>query len=169
MKGAQLSAELLAATDEMMERLARFTPESADQKPGDGEWSAAEVGEHLLILETVANKVVRGETIDSTRVPDAKMAIIKMAMTDLQTKRTAPDAVRPSGKAGNLTSIKAGLQKQRELLLEAIETTDLSRACVAFKHPALGTLTVMEWIYFITLHSRRHVAQLDRICERVNS
>ena len=162
----KLATELNASTLELIEGLSRFTPEAANKKVNGEEWSAAEVGEHLLILDTIANRVLRGETIESNRPPDQKMGLIERAMLDLGTKRKAPDAVLPSGKQGNLSEIIAGLEKQRTLLLEVIETADLTRACIAFKHPALGTLTMMEWIRFTSLHSRRHVTQLDRIYQR---
>ena len=168
MKAEELAAELRASSQQLIEGLSRFTSETADQKENEKEWSAAEVGEHLLILETFANRVLRGDTIESKRPPDEKMGLIKTAMLDLQTKRIAPEAVLPSGKPGNLKAIIAGLQKQRELLLEVIKTADLTRACVGFKHPGLGTLTMMEWIHFTSLHSRRHVAQLDKIYQRNN-
>ncbi|HVG11852.1 MAG TPA: DinB family protein [Flavisolibacter sp.] len=166
MTAEQLATELNASTSELIESLSRFTPEAATQKVSAEEWSAAEVGEHLLILETIANRVLRGDTIESNRPPDEKMALIERAMLDLDTKRKAPDAVLPSARHGNLSEIIAGLQKQRRLLIEIIETADLNRACIAFKHPGLGTLTMMEWIRFTSLHSRRHVTQLERIFQR---
>jgi hypothetical protein len=163
MIAGQLATELNASTSELMESLSRFTPETANKKVNGEEWSAAEVAEHLLILDTIANRVLRGDTIESNRPPDEKIGLIERAMQDLDTKRKAPDAVLPSGRQGNLIEIVEGLQKQRRLLLQIIETGDLNRACIAFKHPALGTLTMLEWIRFVSLHSRRHVAQLERI------
>ncbi len=163
MTAVQLAAELNASTSELIECLSRFTPETANRKVSEAEWSAAEVGEHLLILETIANKALRGATTETNRPPDEKMGLIERAMRDLDTKRKAPDAVLPSGKQVNISQIITGLQEQRRLLLEIIETADLTRACMAFKHPALGTLTMMEWIQFTCLHSRRHVTQLERI------
>ena len=126
MKAEQLATELNASTLELIECLSRFTPETADQKQNEEEWSAAEVGEHLLIVETIANRVLRGDTIVTSRPPDEKMGLIERAMVDLNTKRIAPDSVLPSGKAGNLQTILKGLQKQRELLLEVIESEDLT-------------------------------------------
>ena len=57
------------------------------------------------------------------------------------------------------------LKYVREKLVAAVQELDLSEACTAFKHPALGTLTRLEWIAFTIAHTKRHAGQLKNIRE----
>jgi len=159
----QLLCELDASTEILIKTLSCIDSENVNRQPAAGGWSAVQVAEHLLILETIANKVVRGETIKSTRASDEKIPLIIGAMMDTDTKRVAPDVVLPSQEPGDLQAIVRGLQKQRELLKEAIISTDLSEACISLKHPALGTLTRLEWIWFTIHHTRRHIIQIEQL------
>ncbi|MDB5253195.1 MAG: hypothetical protein JWP27_2364, partial [Flaviaesturariibacter sp.] len=125
----------------------------------------AQVAEHLLILDIVANKVLAGETIESNRPPDSKIDLIRSAMEDASTPRTAPDHVVPGHVDKRPDQFRESFQHQRSALKTKIDTLDLSEACKAHKHPALGTLTRLEWIYFTIYHTHRHIGQLARLAE----
>jgi len=161
-----LLSDLEKSTQSLLEQLSRFNTENFNYKPSDTEWSAAQVAEHLLILETLANKIMRGESIATNRPADSKTIMIKLAMEDINTKRPAPEMVQPSHNFKDAEQIKNQFIKQRELLKQVIDTTDITEACINGKHPALGTLTKLEWIYFIVHHTQRHLHQMMRLEEK---
>ncbi len=153
-------------TDKLIGVISQFTPETFNQKPSENEWSAAQVAEHLLKVDFSTNKALRGETIPTNRPPEQKIALIKGTMED-STKRVAPERAQPSGERWEPEALVKQLKKQRELLKEVIQSSDLTEACTSFKHFALGTLTKLEWIYFNIYHAERHMKQLHRLSEKV--
>lgn len=158
-----LIADLDASTESLIQQLETIGQDRFNKQPSHTGWSAAQVAEHLLILEVFANKVVSGETIPSTCPPDSKVPLIKGAMEDMETKRTAPEQVIPSADEKELSHLITAIRAQRDLLKQRITTTDITEACISSKHPALGTLTRLEWIYFTIYHTERHRKQLERM------
>ena len=163
MDKAALIASLDASTDRLLQTLQTFDAENFNVQASPTGWSPAGVAEHLLILDLVANKILRTEAITSTRPSDSKVALIKGAMEDMGTKRVAPETVAPKGGEKDVAEMIAALRQQRDALKEAIQNTDLTEACTARKHPALGTLTRLEWVHFIICHTDRHRLQLERM------
>ncbi|HVF82410.1 MAG TPA: DinB family protein, partial [Flavisolibacter sp.] len=154
-----LLAELDACTKNFLEILGQFNKSNFIQKRSENEWSPAQIAEHLLLLEITANKAITGTTIPTNRTPDKKVPLIKWAMEDT-TKRVAPESVLPSDRITDAETAIEKITQQRGALREAITSLDLSEACMLFKHPALGTLTRLEWIYFTIYHMQRHLQQM---------
>lgn len=46
---------------------------------------------------------------------------------------------------------------------------DLSFICLDFELPGTGALTGLEWIHFLSTHTRRHVRQLRNIVEKLKT
>ena len=152
-------ADLDTCTQSFLDALRQFDKNNFIQKPSVDLWSPSEVAEHLLLLEITANKAIMGATIPTNRAPDEKVPLIKWAMED-GTKRVAPESVLPSN---GITDPEIAIEKitqQRTSLREGVSRLDLSEACTSFKHPALGTLTRWEWIYFTIYHMQRHLQQI---------
>ncbi len=156
------------STQNLLDQLSHFTIETFNQKPPDNGWSAAQISEHLLLLDMIANKVVAAGTIPTNRPPDEKIKYIKAAMED-QTKRTASERVQPTTEPKDPQAMSSHFQQQRASLEENIRTTDITDACISFKHPAFGTLTKLEWIYFTIYHTQRHLKQMQRLEEIILS
>ena len=157
-----LLSELDASTKNLFESLSGFNETNFNYNPSETGWSPAQITEHLLLLEIVANKALTGETIPTNRPPDKKIALIKWAMED-ETKRVAPPVVIPSNTLKNVDELVQQLKKHREKLRAIAADADLSDACMSIKHPALGTLTKLEWVYFTICHCNRHVRQMNKI------
>jgi uncharacterized damage-inducible protein DinB len=159
----RIQTDLDESTDALLQQLAVFDGDKFKTSPADGQWSPAQVAEHLLILDIIANKVLSGETMQSTRPPDSKIDLIRTAMDDVSTPRTAPDHVVPGVVDKDYSQFAASFEHQRRALKEKIKTLDLTEACKAHKHPSLGTLTRLEWLYFTIFHTKRHTGQIARL------
>lgn len=160
-------SDLTTSTENFIKQLSIFTPENFNYTPSDKAWSAAQISEHLLKLEILANKIMRGQTVPTNRAADGKISMIKWAMNDVNSKRTAPEIVEPSGEYKDAEQLRDQIIKQRELIKEIIDTTDITDACMSGKHPALGTLTKLEWIYFIIYHTQRHLQQMKTLEDKI--
>lgn len=157
-----LLSDLEATTQLFIEAVSRFGQEAFNQKPSETGWSPAQIADHLLKVGFSTYKAISGETIPTARPPEQKIAMIKQGMEDEVTKRIAPERVLPSADVQKTANIINQIKKQKELLEEAIHSSDITDACMSFKHPVLGTLTKMEWLYFHIYHVQRHLRQMKR-------
>ena len=157
-------ADLDRSTENLFAVISRFPPGHFRHKPSENEWSAAQIAEHLLKVDLSTYKALCGETIPTNRPPDQKISLLKLAMED-STKRAAPPTVIPSSAAFVQEVILQHLKAQREKLRETVRVSDLTEACITFKHPFLGTMTKLEWVYFTIYHAERHVRQMNAMVE----
>lgn len=158
-----LLSELDASSQQLLQHLSFFSADDFNQKLSDLEWSAAQIAEHLLLLEMVAIKVIAGKTIPTNRPPDQKCGVIKGSMEDMGTKYKAPEVIWPSSEPKDPQTMIAQFQVQRDQLKKMIAATDITEACMSFKHTSLGTLTRLEWVYFAIYHTQRHLQQMLRL------
>jgi uncharacterized damage-inducible protein DinB len=164
-----LLADLEQTTQAFAEAVSGFSQESFNQKPSNTAWSAAQIAEHLLKVGHSTYKAITVETIPTNRPPEQKIALIRQAMEDETIKRIAPERVQPSANEQETGRVVEQIQKQKLMLEEAVRSSDLTDACMSFKHPALGTLTKIEWLYFHIYHVQRHLRQLKRLQERTTA
>ena len=157
----RLTSDLDFSTAQLLQWLANYSSEKFNFSPDGMRWSPAQIVEHLLMLEVIANKALMGKTVTTNRPPDEKINIIKTVMADIDTKRIAPEIVAPSAELKDQKILIEQIKSQRELLKKAIAELDLTEACTSFKHPGLGTLTRFEWVYFTIFHTERHLKQLQ--------
>lgn len=155
--------DLNASLAEVQEAIAGFNEQTFAAPPRSGGWSAAQVAEHLIVTEAAAAKALAGDTVVNNRDPAAKVPLIEAVMRD-ETKRMAPPMVMPAGRVTTPQQAAEMLNRQRQKLVDAVNTNnDLTDACTAYKHPALGTLTKWEWVHFVVHHMRRHLKELQRL------
>lgn len=166
MKKETILTDLENSTKKLLQSLSQFSPENFNEKPSATDWSAAEVAGHLLKVELTANKALRAEAEAPTRPFDEKVAFLKQKMDD-EAKRVAPERVQPSSEPADQAELIEQLKAQREALKQAVETYDLTEACVGLPHPAAGVMTRIEWVYFVIYHTERHLRQLERLQEKV--
>lgn len=159
----QLLSDLEISTLQLLQCLSNFDKEKFNFSPDGKTWSAAQIAGHLLMLEVIANKALKGETIPTNRPPDEKINLIKTVMSDVNTKRIAPEVVQPSAELKDPQLMIEQIKFQRELLKKTISEMEMTEACVSFKHPGIGTLTRLEWVYFTIFHTERHLQQLQRL------
>src|SRR5437868_2882779 len=97
MEKDQIMQELDKASKELEQRLECFTKEEFNQKPEGESWSAGDVAEHLLLLETRVNRALeKGNPIQ--RAADMKILPIKNGLENLERRFTAPEFILPTAK-----------------------------------------------------------------------
>jgi hypothetical protein len=165
-----ITDELLAYLDEQRSVLkSAFGSVPAamrDRSPAPERWSAANIVEHLAIVE------VRVSMLLSDRIEEARSKLSPSISTgailpeidykrmyDRSTRVKAPETAIPTGldAAAAWTSLENASSMMRAMLI-ANDGLDLSS--IAHPHPRFGSLSVYEWIAFLGAHEVRHAEQI---------
>jgi uncharacterized damage-inducible protein DinB len=142
-----------------------------ERRPGPEQWSAAEVLEHISMVEGIFTGRIAaavaaaragglaGETSDRSPLPDT----IETRMADRVNKRAAPDAARPTGTvdaAAAWNAVESGHHRLRTLVADA---DGLALSEVTVDHPFFGALSVYQFIELMAAHETRHTEQITEI------
>jgi hypothetical protein len=161
----QILSELDQSTNELIAQLQQCDEANFNKSPGANSWSAAQVAEHILLLETQVNRALLAADITERQI-DLKIIPLKKGFENAEKKYVAPDFIIPSASHKNKQELIDGLKKQRDTLKQIIETTDLTHT-PKYKHPVIGDMTRLEWVYFTIYHTERHLRQLQTIARQV--
>ena len=141
------------------------------RKPAPERWSVNEVLEHVSLVEQLfVNALVA--KIEAARAsglgsevsdPEGLADQVRAVVEDRTSKRTAPEAVVPTGAvapAAALALIEAGHARLRDAL---VACEGLAVSTVTHEHRFFGSLNVYQWIDLLAGHERRHLAQIREI------
>ena len=145
-------------------------PAMQRQRPAADRWSAAEVLEHLTLVEGIfggrimkaleaARSGLSSEGHPRAPLPDA----VEQRMVDRVNKRQAPETARPTGRI-DVAAGWTALESNHATLRAALAGCDgraLSK--VTLDHPFFGTMTVYQWVEIIAAHVGRHTEQIREI------
>ncbi|MES2648544.1 MAG: DinB family protein [Bacteroidota bacterium] len=159
----KIHEDLLYSTKLLELALASCTDDTFNKRPAEGGWTIGEIMEHLWLIESSLNKQLDGTSNVTLREVDKKVAIIKMAFEEANKKYESPGFFVPADTLKNKIECLYNLQTERKQLSLLAATLDLSETLLSFKHPYLGALTRYEWVYFVILHSNRHLQQIINI------
>ncbi|HLQ79188.1 MAG TPA: DinB family protein [Terriglobia bacterium] len=145
-------------------------PEMRDRAPSPESWSASNVIEHLAIVER-RTSILLSRLISSARAAglaaetrtDAVLPTLDVARTsDRTTRVNAPETAWPTGL--DAESAWEALESATESLHKMVASGDgLALDAVSHPHPALGPMSIYQWIAFIGAHEARHAAQIREI------
>jgi hypothetical protein len=146
-------------------------PAMQRQRPAPDRWSAAEVLEHLTLVERIfGGRIVKA--IDEARAaglsteahPRAPLPDpVERRMADRVNKRQAPETAHPSG-AIDVATGWATLEGHHATLRAALTGCDgLALSQVTLDHPFFGTMTVYQWVELMAAHEGRHTEQIKEI------
>jgi hypothetical protein len=169
--------QIFEVIDETRARLYRrvegLSDEQATARPRPDSWTAAEIVEHLALIEgrllqMMTMMLTKAESAGAARGASEPARMEPFSLDQFiersrDEKYTAPEAVNPSGKASLADSL-AKLKRSREelqALRPRIEATDLST--VTYPHPAFGPLNFYRWLAFIGIHEERHLRQAESV------
>ena len=150
-------------------------PALRSRRPAAERWSVAEVLEHLALVEQLfttrlatPNDAARraglaAETGDCVPVPPA----IAAAMANRAAPRSAPQAVKPTGRMDSADAL-AALRDAHAAFRRMLRDADgLALSTVTYEHPYFGTLNVYQWAELMAGHERRHADQIREIGEQL--
>ena len=144
------------------------------ERPSVDRWSAAEVLEHLTLVEKIfGGRIVKAldeartglsaEAHPRTPLPDA----IEQRMVDRVNKRQAPETALPTGSV-DVAAGWATLEGNHATLRAALAGCDgLALSQVTLDHPFFGAMTVYQWVELMAAHEGRHTEQIREIAAQL--
>jgi hypothetical protein len=127
---------------------------------GNGEWSPAQIAEHIALAERSAAKVIRflrnaGDRPLPTRpVEEGKRREDGRAI--------APQMVTPTGELTRAEVLAALDDARGSLVDESTRSRAVIDAGPTFPHPFMGQLTALGWLQMMAWHEPHHIQQLRR-------
>ena len=141
-----------------------------DRPPAPDCWSAANIVEHLAIVEArlggmLASRIAAAraeglgaETSDRPILPTIDLTRV----LDRATRVTAPETVRPTGLGAD--AAWQALERATDAVRGALrDGNGLALGSVTHPHPLFGPINVYQWLASIAAHEARHAAQIDEI------
>jgi hypothetical protein len=157
--------QLDANTQDLLNYTKRCTTAQFLQKPASDKWSIAEIAEHILLSERIiymllsrpsANKSEKPELVGNERIEDILVA--RRSTKVPTTPSLHPKGIYPDAAAFD-TELVPDRDKQKQELLSG--RIDLNNG--THKHPVLGEMTPIDWLYFNLHHAQRHLEQIKDI------
>lgn len=132
-------------------------------KPAPDRWSAAEVVEHLALIEDVLTQKILGNlglapAPSADRDPKQVDAMILAKVPDRSTKFQAPPFATPTGRWAPADALQHFLDGRTQTIALLKSTPDLRQHVI--DHPVFGPLDGYEWVLAVAAHSARHTKQI---------
>lgn len=154
------------ARAELLNYVSNLSDNEAALITDNEEWSILDILEHLYVIEKVMTSEIKQILEKGERKKAFKHKLLDSTL-ERSKKFKAPENMKPSKEFTSILQAKEKLASSRESLMELLEAYDTSELKGnSGKHPAFGTISVEQWVEFIGLHERRHLAQIK---ERVAS
>jgi hypothetical protein len=167
MKTQEITKEVNEALSGLITLLSRFDQEQINVVPFEGSWTAGQLAQHMVKANSGFADILKGPVKDTERKPDEVIPKIKGDFLNFNIKMKAPDILIPEAKNYDKNELVSGLKRIRENVVNAAETLDLTKTCVAFELPVYGYLTRQEAVAFVTCHTLRHTHQLKNIYQKL--
>lgn len=160
--------------EELLRSVDGVSPHRLAGRVSEETWSAAEILEHLRLVELSVAKVI------TVRAEEARMrgvgqessetsvlgTIDHFGIAEGATPMIVPSIVRPE-KNPDAGAALAGLATSRAALRAAVDSANgLALGEVKQVHRALGDLDLYQWIVFLGQHEARHTRQIERTLAR---
>jgi len=157
---------LLQSLESSTHALSRFFS-SVDEKDfndqkGNG-WTIGETAEHIVLLERLVNEGLPFAHV-SSRDPLLKIEPVKSGLQNLTQRFAAPDFIVPAKGMKDQQDLVSQFLVERKKMLQLLSVLDLNET-VDYRHPVIGSMTRLEWGYFIVHHAERHLAQMNALQE----
>ena len=155
-----LQKALTTAFDEFIAVFSSFDERSINGKPSPHSWTPAQVATHIVLA---TDGVPDSTTKPLDREIDLYLPAIRPWWEDLSQKFKSPESLRPDDNRRSKIEVLSELHRVREKDLNILAQEDLTPICLAFELPTIGYLTRYEWLWFIQMHLKRHLFQLQNM------
>lgn len=165
-KDKALAQELASVYQEYIDLIDQFPEEQINVIPFDDSWTAGQVCDHIT---QATSRIPDKNVADADRPIDQKIPAIEAVFLDFSTKLKSPDFVLPGPGPFNKSALLELFAELKSRHTADILAKDLSKVCLGFELPFIGSLTRYEWYRFFVIHGRRHLHQLRNIHEAIKN
>jgi DinB superfamily len=161
-----ITGQLESARLELIAVVGDLTDEQARTRPAPGRWSVLECLEHVSFVERRFLGMVRESQPGTPGERDAaKESALEDRMRDRVNRRTAPDAVLPTGKYSSISEALRDFNGARDETIRFAAEEGENLVSRSAKHQILGVLNGVEALLLIAGHGRRHTEQMREAAE----
>lgn len=155
---------------ELTEMLEAFSTEQLNKIPFPNSWTAGQVGDHLL-KSYGSWEIFKGCTGFADRPYDENCKLLSELFLNFNIKLIAEhsDAIYPSEGYIEKENLVLNIQTVSDRIISFSSRNDLRVLCLDFEFPTLGHMTRFEWLHFYVVHTQRHIKQLTKIFNILNS
>ncbi|WP_409305040.1 DinB family protein [Peribacillus sp. SCS-155] len=148
--------------EEVLQAVMGLSDEGLNVKLEEGKWTIMQVLEHLYLTERTITNMISHQLVNggSKKVSDKPIELTVVRTTKAQ----SPSFMVPSEDFMTLEEMKNKLSKSREAFSNVVNTADptlLEQR--SYVHPVFGELSLKQWIPFVGLHEKRHLAQIEEL------
>jgi len=169
-----LRVETLALLEQTAARFSdlvqSLSAEEWEAAPPLGEWSLAQVGEHIGLVEVGSGKLIARklflEAASDALIAEAsgKEELLRRQLTDRAGwTREAPEFVRPVGTWKSRDELLSAFWQWRGSTIAMLSDPARDPSRYVAKHPVWGMLDGLNWGLFLALHLERHLEQMGEI------
>ena len=152
-------ANNITVREEVLLSVSSLSDEQLNKVVEKERWTIMQVLDHLFLMEQSVVHVISDQLANGIAKTTSEKPI--QFTTDRSTKVDAPSFVIPSKDFITLDEMKTKLFASREALLNVVNSADQKRLEQrTYPHPAFGDLSLNQWIPFVGLHEKRHLAQI---------
>ncbi|MDR6942342.1 DinB family protein [Mucilaginibacter pocheonensis] len=162
-----ISTALNNVKQELQQTIWGFTQEQFNLVPFVGSWTAGQVAEHIIRFSSGGAPILNAPGTVSERDPAEKIEQLRDLFLNFNIKMIAPAFIEPSGGPHQKNTVISSLENCFSPMIELSKSQDLTLIYPDFDLPQFGTLTRLEWAYFMLFHTQRHIRQLNNIKENL--
>ncbi len=147
---------------ELLSSIGHLSDEQLNQVIEKEHWTIMQVLDHLLLMEKSVTRIISDQLANGEDKTSSEKPIT--LTTDRSRKISAPSFVIPSNEFIGLDEMKNKLTTSRQSLCNIIDSADTSLFNKrSYPHPVFGNLSLEQWISFVGLHEKRHLAQINEL------
>lgn len=158
----QFKDNLLETRNRLLNEIQPFRFDEFNKKPDQNNWSAAQVCDHLVLVEKAFTKaIIYGMKKEDQEVERKDLSF---AM-DRKQKIDAPEIVIPNSEQMEVQQVIERLSESRKDLLAVLSTIKDSSILTGkyARHPIFGKISLDQWIELLYIHEQRHIEQIKEI------
>ncbi len=137
-------------------------------QPDAETWSVGECADHVVVVE---NRIYQSiiKMLDKPPDPErcaliaGKERLILKRVPDRSVKVKVPVSLSPTGHGESPQQLALHFQEVRDRTVEFTRSTAEPLHHHAFPHGVFGDLDSAQWLLLISLHTERHLAQMDEV------
>jgi hypothetical protein len=155
------------STAELFRTIGPLSAHTFNMIPVEGGWSAAQITEHILLMDIYIFRVMQKDLSFAGRAGEEKVETISILMSDPQFKQESPAFALPSGSLTDPLVMQERIGRERQLICNYLTTVGEDSLCGSYAHPEFGTLTITEWAHYIVQHTHRHIRQIEDLQKEI--
>jgi hypothetical protein len=155
------------STTQLLRAINRFSSRSFNEAPPNGDWSAGQIAEHVLLTDIFISRILQREVEFAGRRIDEKVSMIKEAFEDDEEGLSVSEFTIPSDMLKDPVAMQQKISRERNAIFHFLDTIEEDAICSDYTHPYFGKLTMTEWCWFLVYNTKQNIRQLEKLSEEI--